>query len=78
MKKVLIFGMTFNPGGVENVIMNYYRNINRKNIQFDFLCNCENICYEEEILKGNSKIFKITPKSKNFKKYKWGLLLYIR
>lgn len=70
MKKVLIFGMTFNPGGVENVIMNYYRNINRKNIQFDFLCNCENICYEEEILKGNSKIFKITPKSKNFKKYK--------
>ena len=25
-------------GGVEAVIMNYYRNIDRKRIQFDFIC----------------------------------------
>ena len=38
MKKVLVFGITENPGGVESVIMNYYRNIDRNEIQFDFLC----------------------------------------
>ena len=39
-RKVLVFGMTENPGGIESVIMNYYRHINRDLIQFDFLCNC--------------------------------------
>ena len=35
-RKVLVFGMTENPGGIESVIMNYYRHINRDLIQFDF------------------------------------------
>ena len=48
-KKILVFGMTENPGGIESVIMNYYRNINRNLIQFDFLCNCTTITYEQEI-----------------------------
>ena len=48
-RKVLVFGMTENPGGIESVIMNYYRHINRDLIQFDFLCNCTKIAYEEEI-----------------------------
>ena len=39
MNRILVFGMTENPGGVESVIMNYYRNIDRTKIQFDFLCN---------------------------------------
>ena len=37
MKKILVFGMTRVPGGMESVIMNYYRNIDRSKIQFDFL-----------------------------------------
>ena len=41
MKKVLVFGITENPGGVESVIMNYYRNIDRNEIQFDFLGRSE-------------------------------------
>lgn len=39
VNRILVFGMTENPGGVESVIMNYYRNIDRTKIQFDFLCN---------------------------------------
>ena len=39
MYRVLVFGMTENPGGVESVIMNYYRCIDKTKIQFDFLCN---------------------------------------
>ena len=39
MKKVLVFGMTDNPGGMESVIMNYYIHIDRSVLQFEFLCN---------------------------------------
>lgn len=66
---VLIFGMTYNPGGMESVIMNYYRNIDPKAIHFDFLANEKTIAYEDEIVKGGSKIFKITARSQNPSKY---------
>lgn len=70
MKKVLVFGMTENPGGVESVIMNYYRNINRDIMQFDFLCNCESVAYEREIEKLGGKIYKIIARKKNFLKFR--------
>ena len=36
-------------GGVESVIMNYYRNIDRSKVQFDFICDSDstNIPYDE-------------------------------
>ena len=36
-------------GGVEAVVMNYYRHIDRSKIQFDFICDEDstNIPYEE-------------------------------
>ena len=36
-------------GGVEAVVMNYYRNIDRSKIQFDFICgeDSTNIPYDE-------------------------------
>lgn len=49
MKTVLVFGITDNPGGIESVIMNYYRRIDREKIQFEFLCNTQIVAYEEEI-----------------------------
>ena len=61
--KILVFGMTENPGGIESVIMNYYRHINRENIQFDFLCNSKEVAYEDEIANLGGKIFKVTPRS---------------
>lgn len=70
MKKVLVFGITENPGGVESVIMNYYRNIDRKKIQFDFLCNTEVVAYEEEIKLLGGNIYRITARSKNRIQYK--------
>ena len=47
MVKVLVFGMTENPGGVESVIMNYYRAIDKTKVQFEFLCNTDEVAYEE-------------------------------
>lgn len=71
VKKILVFGMTENPGGVENVIMNYYRHIDRNRIQFDFLCNSyEKIAYEDEVISLGGKTFHFPARSKNFVGYK--------
>lgn len=55
-------------GGVEAVIMNYYRQIDRSKIQFDFLCDEDstNIPYEE-IKKLGGKVILIPPYQKIFK-----------
>jgi glycosyltransferase EpsF len=39
MKKVLIITYKLDIGGLENVLMNYFRNINRNELQVDFLIN---------------------------------------
>ncbi|MEY8434763.1 glycosyltransferase family 1 protein [Streptococcus hyointestinalis] len=70
MKRVLVFGMNENPGGVESFIMNYYRKFTLRELQFDFLCNSNNkIAYEDEITNTGSKVFHITPRSRNPIKY---------
>ena len=55
MTRVLVFGMTENPGGIESIIMNYYRAMDKTKIQFDFLCNTSKVAYEEEIKKFGRK-----------------------
>lgn len=58
-------------GGVESVVMNYYRNIDRSNIQFDFICDDDstNIPYQE-IEKLGGKVILIPPYQKVFKYHK--------
>lgn len=55
-------------GGVEAVIMNYYRHIDRSKIQFDFICDSDstNIPYEE-IEKLGGKVIIVPPYQKVFK-----------
>lgn len=69
-KKVLVFGMTDNPGGMESCVMNYYRNIDLDKVQFDFLCNWEQMVYADEVMKNGSKIYTIPQRSKDYKAYK--------
>ena len=58
-------------GGVEAVVMNYYRHIDRDKIQFDFICDEDstNIPYEE-IKKLGGKVILIPPYQKIFKYHK--------
>ena len=70
MKRVLVFGMTSNPGGIESVIMNYYRKIDKKKLQFDFLCVSKKIAYEEEIKYLGGKVIKIVSRSENYFKFR--------
>ena len=55
-------------GGVEAVVMNYYRHIDKGKIQFDFICDDDstNIPYEE-IEKLGGKVILIPPYQKVFK-----------
>ena len=66
MQKVLVFGITENPGGVESFLLNYYRHINRENIQFDYLCNTQQkVAYEDELLSLGAHTFHITSRRQN-------------
>lgn len=55
-------------GGVESVVMNYYRNIDRNKVQFDFLCSesSTDIPYEE-IEKLGGRVFIVPNYTKVFK-----------
>ena len=58
-------------GGVESVVMNYYRNIDKTKIQFDFICDSDStdIPYEEiESLGG--KVILVPPYQSVFKYHK--------
>ena len=60
MIRILHIGMTSNPGGVENFVMNVYRNIDRNKIQFDFLLdhNAGKIAYEDEIISLGGRVYR--------------------
>ena len=50
-----------NRGGLETMIMNYYRHIDRSKIQFDFLVHRSNMAdYDEEILSMGGKIYRLS------------------
>lgn len=55
-------------GGVEAVVMNYYRHIDREKIQFDFICDSDStkIPYEE-IEKLGGRVILVPPYQKLFK-----------
>lgn len=46
-------------GGIETMLMNYYRNIDRTKVQFDFLCNSSlKGDYDDEIISLGGRIFR--------------------
>ena len=55
-----------NAGGLENLIMNIYRNIDRKKVQFDFLVHYEKRCFfDDEIEKLGGKIYRFSVREDN-------------
>ena len=71
MKRILVFGMTENPGGVESFLINYYRHLDRSRIRFDFLCNThDSVAYEDELLNMGSRTYHITARSTSPAKYR--------
>lgn len=59
MIRVLHSVCYMNRGGIETNLMNYYRNIDRTKVQFDFLCNAPyEGAYDEEIRSLGGRIFR--------------------
>lgn len=70
--RVLVLDTVMDRGGAETMIMNYFKNINRNKIVFDFLVNREyKAAYEDEIKALGGRIYRMCPMyPKNFKRYK--------
>ena len=60
MIRILHVLHSMNRGGAEAMLMNYYRNIDRTQVQFDFLLTEQNHCqYEDEIVSMGGKVFRV-------------------
>lgn len=71
MIRVLHSVSNMDRAGIETMLMNYYRNIDRTRFQFDFLCNKAKIgAYEEEIQKLGGIIYR-TPGLNPLKFFKY-------
>ncbi len=66
-------------GGVESVILNYYRNIDRTKIQFDFVVDGQGLeKFDLEVKKMGGKIYHITPYQKNIFKYMYQIFTIVK
>lgn len=72
MKRILHVIEGMNAGGMETLIMNYYRKIDKNKYQFDFLINKkEKVFYEDEIKSLGGKIYRnVLPKENIIKNRK--------
>ncbi len=60
--RILQVVTAMNIGGLETMLMNYYRNIDRNKVQFDFLVHrFEEGHFEKEILELGGKIYRVLP-----------------
>ncbi len=69
MIKVLQVVGSLDYAGIEAVIMNYYRNIDRDKVQFDFIATSRGGRFEDEIHELGGNIFYLPSKSKHPFKY---------
>lgn len=57
--RVLHRGMSYNKGDIETYLMNYYRHMDRRLVQFDFIVPEKmTIAYEDEIKKMGGNVYK--------------------
>ena len=78
MKRVLVYGMTDNFGGMEAYIHNIYQHLDKTKIQFDFVCDFPRMTLSDYYLENGCKIYFIPPKSQGLLKSLWGMWKVIR
>ena len=60
MKRILVYGMTGNQGGIESFLMNNLRVFAKeKDVIFDFVSESKPIAFEDEIKAYGGKIYYI-------------------
>ena len=64
--KILQVGLGNNPGGMEAFVMNYFRELAKQGITFDFVCMYHKIAYEEEIRQLGGRVFYVPNVKKDY------------
>ncbi len=61
MKRIAIWGYFGGYGGIERMVFNFYKNMNREKVQLDFILPHDfgKIAYEDEILDMGGRVFRI-------------------
>ena len=68
VKRLLCCMSSMEAGGAETFLMKQYRKLDREKYQMDFCVNVQNKCfYDDEIEALGGKIYRIPPKSQDFK-----------
>lgn len=68
VKRMLCCMSSMDAGGAETFLMKQYRKLDREKYQMDFCVNVQRRCfYDDEIEELGGKIYRIPPKSKDFK-----------
>ena len=73
MRYVLQVGMTRNVGGLETYLIQQFRNLNKRNVMYDFVnITAEyDMAFSEEILQSGGKIYSIESRHVNPIKHYW-------
>lgn len=66
MKRVLVYGMTDNLGGMETFMQSYIRGMQDNNIVFDFIAPYEKIAIEQEVIALGGKVYHLPSRKKSF------------
>ncbi len=64
--KILQVGLGNNPGGMEAFVMNYFRELSRQGVSFDFVSMYGTIAYEKEILELGGRVFYVPNIKKDY------------
>lgn len=64
MERILVYGMTNNPGGIESYLLGMSLKIKKYGIQFDFVSDFPSMAYANELKKNGSKLYFIPAKGK--------------
>ncbi|MFT8636966.1 MAG: glycosyltransferase [Pseudoclavibacter sp.] len=67
--RILVVGMTDNPGGIEALMMSLLGSDNIHDTQLDFLVNVEEVAFKNQLLSHNSRIYYVTPRHDNRLKF---------
>ena len=62
MLRIAVIAGVLHSGGKRNLIMEYYRHIDRTKVQYDFICDSDsNGIPEEEIKALGGRVYKVAP-----------------
>lgn len=64
MERILVYGMTKNPGGIESYLLGMSSKIKKYDIQFDFVSDFSSIAYADELKQNGSRLYFIPAKGK--------------